>query len=81
MVRGAGTAYLVEKAAAPSEVGSQVDVQPINGLIRHARNALPHSDDQVAQIAEFDFRTRSLIGDNDVIIARHRQLCKARAAR
>jgi hypothetical protein len=40
-------------------VGSQVEVQPINGLIRHARNARPNSDDQVAQIAEFGFRTRA----------------------
>ncbi|HZU44053.1 MAG TPA: hypothetical protein VE994_15355 [Terriglobales bacterium] len=61
-------------------MGSQIEVQPTNGLIRHARKARPHSDDQAAQIAEFGFTTPILIGGDDVIIARQGQPCKARAA-
>jgi len=79
--QGTDTACLVEKAAAPSSVGSQVEVQPTNGLIRHARHARPHSDDQAAQIAGFGFTTPILIGGDDVIIARQGQPCKAFAAR
>src|SRR5260370_40264731 len=65
-----------------SRLARVIELWPLERLIRYARNARTHSDEQVAQIAasirEFGFNAPILVDSDAGIIAGHARLLAAR---